>query len=98
MTQKEKSKFRASSKWKNFRSYLAKKRKVDYISQRPLRSGFNVHHCDEKHYDLLDEERFYCLQKSMHQVVHRLYTYYKKDPTIIERLEEILQKMQKYDN
>ena len=99
MTAKEKSKFRASSKWKKFRILKKKEQNnLDYISQRPLPKGANLHHLDEKHYDDLSPEKFVFLGKTMHKVVHFLYIYYKKDHTIIERLKEVLDRMEKYDN
>ena len=98
MTSKEKSKFRASSKWKKFRIFKKKEQNnLDYISQRTLPKGANLHHLDEKHYDDLSPEKFVFLGKTMHKVVHFLYIYYKKDHTIINRLKEVLDRMEKYD-
>ena len=99
MTAKEKSKFRTTSKWKKFRVYKKKEQNnLDYISQRTLPKGANLHHLDEKHYDDLSPEKFVFLGKTMHKVVHFLYIYYKKDHTIINRLKEVLDRMEKYDN
>ena len=99
MNSKEKSKFRASAKWKRFRVFKKKEQNnLDYITQRPLPKGANLHHLDEKHYDDLSPEKFVFLGKTMHKVVHFLYIYYKKDHTIIERLKEVLDKMEGYDN
>jgi len=94
--QNQKSKFRSTSVWKKFRSRLKSERKVDYITQKKLLSGWNLHHCDldESHYtDLSNEENYVCLNKMMHSVVHDLYRYYVKDETVIDRLLEILQRM-----
>lgn len=96
VTQKEKSKFRRSSKWKNFRNYLRRKRCVDYITQKPLYAGWNLHHLDldKNHYeDISDESKFECLNKKTHDVVHFLYQYYIKDKMVIARLTTVLEKM-----
>ena len=87
------------STWKKFRVFKKKEQNnLDYISQRILPKGANLHHLDEKHYDDLSPEKFVFLGKTMHKVVHFLYIYYKKDHTIIERLKEVLDRMEKYDN
>lgn len=95
-TQNQKSKFRATSKWKKFRSRLKSERKVDYITQKKLLKGWNLHHLDldESHYqDLTDESKYVCLNKMTHSIVHDLLRYYVKDPTVIDRLREILERM-----
>ena len=96
MSQKDKTKFRQSAKWKKFRNYLRKSRNVDCVTLKPLRAGWNLHHLDlnEKNYtDILDETHFACLNKKTHDTVHFLYVYYVKDETILIRLKEILDKM-----
>lgn len=101
MGQKEKSKFRTTSKWKKKRNYLKKKRKVDAITLQSLRKGWNLHHCDlrEEHYtDIEDDDRFECLNKMMHEIVHNIYRYWIKDPDVISRLQNILIKMKTYSN
>lgn len=99
MTQKEKSDFRASGKWKKFRNLMKKKcNGIDYISGRPLPKGANLHHLDEAHYDDLNEDKFVFLGKTMHKMVHFLFVYYRKDPDVIKRLEEILKKMKEYED
>ena len=95
-SQSSKTKFRSTSRWKKFRQYCKKRDKVDYITQKPLLKGFNLHHLNlnETHYqDLSDETKFVCLNKSTHEMVHWLYRYYQNDQTIIDRLEEILKQM-----
>ena len=96
MSQKEKTKFRQSAKWKKFRNYLKKLRSVDCVTLKPLRAGWNLHHLnlDEKDYtDISDETHFACLNKKTHDMVHFLYVYYVKDEKILDRLKEILDKM-----
>lgn len=73
MNAHEKTKFRRSSKWKNWRKYLLNKRgKHCEICGMPHRTGLNIHHCDERHYDDLREEKFSILCKSCHQEIERL--------------------------
>ena len=59
MTQKEKTKFRASSKWKKFRVFMKKLFEgKDAITGKPLYKGWNLHHLDEKNYSDLKPEKF----------------------------------------
>lgn len=100
-TQNARSKFRASSKWKKFRSRLKSERKVDYITQKKLLKCWNLHHLDmrdENYQNLENEDNFVCLNKMMHEVVHDLYRYYVHDETVIDRLEEILKKMKEINS
>lgn len=93
---KAKSKFRRTSKWLNFRRKLKVKRKCDELTLRPLLSGWNLHHLcmkDSNYFNISDESLFACLNKQSHKVVHFIYTYYSKDPSIIDRLKDILERM-----
>ena len=66
----------------------------DYITRSKLRKYSALHHCDMEHYtDLSNEENFYYLNNGCHDTVHYLYTYYKKDPTVLDRLKEVLDRM-----
>ena len=98
MSQKEKTKFRASAKWKKFKAYMKKTRGVDEITLRPLLKGHNIHHLDgrEINYQNLDENRFMALNRSTHEMVHWLIRYYRNDPSIIKRLENCMKLMIKY--
>ena len=81
-TQNWKSKFRASSIWKNFRKKIMNKQKgIDPITKAKLYAGFNVHHLcldENKYKDLTNEEDFVALNKKTHDFLHWAYTYYKK--------------------
>lgn len=96
-TQKKKRDFRASKKWKLFRHKMhTKQNGLCYITQKKLLKMANLHHLDldEKHYeDLSKEENFVFLNKSIHEVVHTLYRYYKTDEKVLDRLKEVLDKM-----
>lgn len=75
-TQKDKTKFRASKKWKEFRDRKRKEQKVDPITGAKLTRMANLHHLDlnEEHYeDLSDESNFIFLNQAMHKVVHALF-------------------------
>ena len=100
--QKDKTKFRASAKWKKFRVFMKKLcNNCDYITGVKLCRGANLHHKDlrPEHYtNISDSKRFVFLNKSIHDTVHVLYNYYKKDPSCIDRLKEVLDDMIKYSN
>lgn len=75
-TQKDKTKFRATKKWKEFRDRKRKEQKVDPITGAKLTRMANLHHLDlnEEHYeDLSDESHFVFLNQAMHKVVHALF-------------------------
>lgn len=75
-TQKDKTKFRASKKWKEFRDRKRKEQKVDPITGAKLTRMANLHHLDlnKEHYeDLSDESHFVFLNQAMHKVVHALF-------------------------
>lgn len=95
-TQKAKKKFRQTKEWKNFRKLMfSKSGKVDRITQKPLRKGWQLHHLllDETRYSELNEENFICLNRQTHETIHWLFRYFQKDTAVIERLQKIMQKM-----
>ena len=94
--QKSKRKFRQSKEWKTFRQKMRIKcGGLDYITGHKLRKGFQVHHqnLSENEYQNLREDWFLCCNNLTHKVVHWLYTYYKKDEAIIDRLKAEMIKM-----
>ena len=96
MTQKEKTKFRSQSTWKNFRKKLKEERRVDELTHKPLRSSWNLHHLcldDTRYTDLSDESMFACLNKTQHKMVHDAYRYACKDPEYLERFVNLVQRM-----
>lgn len=95
-SQSSKRKFRSSSGWKKFRTKIKAERKVDEVSLRPLRAGWNLHHKDlrESNYeDLSDETRFSALNKQTHDIVHDIFRYYQKDRDYLTRLKILLDEM-----
>ena len=92
----KKSKFRASKEWREFRKRIFDKQEgKDVITGKKLYKGYNVHHCDmsEANYDKLIEENFIAVNKTTHETIHALFRYYKKDPTVLDRLKTVLDRM-----
>ena len=99
-TQNKKSKFRASSKWKDFRKKMKEKQKVDFITGKPLYAGFNLHHLDldEKHYeDISNEDNFICLNRKSHDLIHFLFRY-KEWRQLLKNIEILLERMEKIND
>jgi hypothetical protein len=92
--QKMKRNFRATKPWKNLKNKLKKERKVDELTGKPLRAGWNLHHIDldDTHYkDISNENNFMCLNKQSHEFLHWFMRYALSDPDIMKRLEEIIE-------
>ena len=92
--------FRKTKEWKEFSKSLKAERKIDALTLAKLRRGSLCHHLDlrPENYKVLSPQRFETLNMKSHDVIHFLYTYYKKDPYILRRLERILMKMEMYNN
>lgn len=97
-----KSKFRSSKVWKEHRKKVYHKDGgKDYITGHKLLKGYNCHHLDLRSVNykkLEDINHFISLNKQTHETVHFLYRYYEKDPTVLDRLKEVLDKMKEYSN
>lgn len=95
--QQKKTKFRTSAKWKKFRHFKhTQQLGIDPITNKKLLKKANLHHLDldATHYeDITQPENFVFLNYETHKVIHFLYTYYKKDPLILERFKVYLDKM-----
>ena len=92
----KKAKLRTTKEWKAFRIKIAEKQnKKDVITGKPLRKGYNCHHLDmgAENYDKLTEENFIALNKQTHEALHFLFRYYQKDHTILDRLKNVLDRM-----
>lgn len=99
-SQKDKTKFRRSKKWKDFRKKMKEKQKVDYITGKPLSVTFNLHHLDldENNYEKLIKSHFVCLNHTSHEVIHFFFGAGKvrKDwRKMIKQTIKILQIMEK---
>ena len=96
--EREKRKFRQSKEWKQFREALKKQAQgKDAITQKPLHKGFQCHHQDlnKENYKNLIPEHFICCNRMTHDFIHWLYSYYKADPQIIDRIKAEMETMQK---
>ena len=98
---KERSNFRQTKVWKDFRTKMKKIfNGKDYITQKPLQRNFNLHHLDQRkeNYENLDESRFVPLCKSMHDAIHTVYRYYEKDEEVLDRFCEVIREMKEMSN
>lgn len=98
---KEKSKFRQSARWRKIRAFKKKECSgIDYITGKKLLKGFQLHHKDMRleNYTRLEPDRFICLNKMSHEMLHFLYNYYKNDTSIIERIRAVLEEMKKFNS
>lgn len=94
---KMKSEFRKTKEWKQFR---IEKREAqngkDPITGKRLSKGAPLHHMDlnPEHYtDISNSFNFVMLNSTTHEMLHRLYLIYRKDPEVIERLKDYLDQM-----
>lgn len=91
-----KAKFRQTKEWREFRKRIFDKQDgKDVITGKKLYKGFNCHHLDmsAENYDQLIEENFVAVNKTTHETIHALFRYYQKDPTVLDRLKEVLDRM-----
>lgn len=90
LNQQEKSKFRETTVWKDFRNPF--KGEVDPITLKKLPKRFNLHHMclNPSEYIILKKDRFVPLNGTTHDIVHYLYGYYRKDKDVLKRLKRIL--------
>lgn len=99
-----KAEFRKSDEWREFRVKVAESfGNKDFITGKKLTKGFNVHHLRteqelEGYCDLSNVEEFMPLNRYTHKLLHYLFTYYKKDPSVLERLKEVLDQMTRLSN
>lgn len=92
----KKAAFRRTQKWKEFRKYMFDKQNgKDFITGKKLYKRYNVHHLDmsAENYSNLVEENFVALNSKMHDTIHVLFRYYKNDKDILNKIEQILEKM-----
>lgn len=96
-----KKKVRQSKEWKQLRIDIQEEYdNTDPVTLKPLRKGFAVHHLDESvenYGNLEDHSKFRPLNKTTHEILHALYTYYRKDPKVLDRLKELLDLMVQYN-
>ena len=94
-----KESFRKSPEWSEFRTRIAELfNHQDYLTGRRLTKGYNVHHLKtgqdvEGYCDISDETKFMPLNRYSHKLLHYVFTYYRKDKSILDRLREVLDRM-----
>lgn len=91
---KIKAKFRLTSVWKTFRKFMQDKYKVDFLTHRKLKRGWQLHHMNflPTAYTDLNEECFICLNPQQHDVIHTIYSEYVKDTSYLDRLIDLIKK------
>lgn len=100
-SEKFKRRVRQSKKWKELKHIKNVEQKgKDPITNKKLLKGANCHHLDLRveNYEDLSPEKLVLLNKKTHDCVHFLYSYYKNDKHIIERLVDILERMIKINS
>lgn len=76
MNTNERTEFRNSLAWKNFRQSKIDEQQVDYITGEKLECNANCHHLrldHSKYNDLSDRNAFVMLNKTSHEIVHKYY-------------------------
>lgn len=92
--QKSKRSFRNSKAWKTFRSKIyVKQHGIDPITGAKLAKGCNLHHRhvtagEDDYKDMSNEDDFVMLGPMCHKMLHFLYTYWKKDSQVLDRIDE----------
>lgn len=98
-TSKAKAKIRDTAEWKKLRIRIADRQmNKDFITGKPLRKGWQVHHLDmsfENYGNFNDDSHFIGINRSTHEVVHTLYRYYRNDKNYIVRIVQVLDEMLK---
>lgn len=97
VTRREQKIFRFSTAWRKFREVIKKEHKGrDYITGQWLDNTWQLHHInlDSSQYtNLENHSHFLPLAKKTHLFIHWLYTFYRKDKTVLDRVKEVLDRM-----
>ena len=99
MNYKQRADFRKTKEWKAWRAKCRLHCSKDYITKKPLEREWNLHHLDlntSRYNQITDMNRFMPLNKKTHEIVHEIYKWYKRDPSVLDRLKETLDKMKEY--
>lgn len=101
-SQKDKHKFRQSSPFLKLKEeLLVKSGNLDHITHHSLKEEkTSCHHLDMRnteYTDLTDINKFILLNESTHRAVHIIYSAYRKDETVLDRLKEVLERMKCFD-
>ena len=96
--QKAKRNWRSSKAWKEFRKKIMhEQHDKDPITGSKLKGKWALHHRhisanEEEYCDISKPEEYTALLAMTHRTLHFLYTYWKKDPDILKRIEEEFKK------
>lgn len=95
MTGEEKTKFRKTKNWKDFKNKMDKLQPMDQLTNKKLSKRHQLHHLnlDPKKYTELKEENFTNLNPESHKVIHWIYSRYCRDPKFMARLIDIINRM-----
>lgn len=99
--QREKARVRATPAWKSLKATVrASQGGLDALTGKPLRPGANLHHMDlrPENYAKLDPKYFKYMNRKSHDALHFIYSYYKRDPQIVFRLQSLLYEMKEAEN
>ncbi len=93
LNQNEKSKFRTTSVWKEFRKRFVSR--TDPVTLKKLPKRFNLHHMclNPLEYQNLKMDLFEALSPAVHDNLHWLYGYYRKDKDVLKRIKKLLDRM-----
>lgn len=93
-----KDKFRCTTTWKLFREKF--KNRVDPVSLKKLPKRWQLHHCclDPREYTNLKMDNFEAVNGTVHDLLHYLYSIYRKDKQVLKRIKKILDKMDRLNN
>lgn len=94
--EKNKDIFRKSRAWQDFRKVKYTESSKDYITHKRLKSSYKLHHLDlnsDNYQDISNLNYFENLNNESHSWVHEIYKYYRKDPAVLDRLKDILDRM-----
>lgn len=92
----DRSAFRKTKTWMDFRkAKIEEQNNLDPITLKKLSRTANCHHMDlhRRNYDKLIPENFVVHNNKMHSLIHDLYDLYVKDPEVLDRIKDELDKM-----
>lgn len=92
MTGKDKEKFRRSKTWKDFKKIMDAQLPYDYVTHKKLSKRHQLHHLNlnPADYTKLNKDNFINLNSESHKIIHWIYSRYTRDPSIIDRIKEVI--------
>lgn len=99
--QKMKRNFRKTQRWLAFKIFMKERcGAVDAITLKKLYKTWQFHHrnLNDAEYKTLRADWFLPCNNLTHKFIHWLWTYYQKDPAIIDRIKAEMEKMQEINS